>query len=31
MIVAVPGTGEPAEYETEIRLIATERGSLFRL
>ena len=26
MIVAVPGTGEPAEYETEIRLIATERG-----
>ena len=26
MIVAVPGTGEPAEHETEIRLIATERG-----
>ncbi len=26
MIVAVPGTGEPGEYPTEIRILATEKG-----
>ncbi|MGA1102420.1 MAG: DUF5916 domain-containing protein [Pseudomonadales bacterium] len=26
MIVSVPGTGEPAEYKTEMRIFATERG-----
>ncbi len=26
MLVAVPGTGAPAEYKSEFRLIATERG-----
>ena len=26
MRVAIPGTGEPANYPTEIRLLATERG-----